>query len=223
MTRGAIWPIPWLASGYPTTLYSDELRAWIPDRDKPDSELRAAIRSAHDKNPQPAKGTAPNEAVKWRQTEQPTSTANTASSLSLIRCKGGNRAALTLTLRLFVSVLSNLTTTKVSFYRWSRTPGVIKWEQADADEGTALIEKKSKKKPQVSDDKLLSVFSLIDAIAASTAEKKMMDLGSTRIDAQAAIRRFIDEELIVATEPANNRGRGKPAEKYVRSGEKSNG
>jgi hypothetical protein len=51
-------------------LIFDTLRAWIPDRDKPDSELRAAIRSAHHKNPEPA-AIGANRAPYQRPAEQP--------------------------------------------------------------------------------------------------------------------------------------------------------
>jgi len=43
-----------VGEGIPDKTIFHLLRAWIPDRDKPDSELRRAIAGAHQRNPQPA-------------------------------------------------------------------------------------------------------------------------------------------------------------------------
>jgi hypothetical protein len=102
----------------------------------------------------------------------------------------------------------------VRFYRHSRVPGEIKWVTASKEEVDSAISKKSKKKPAISEDKLLSVFSLVDPIAKSTAEKKMMDRGASQTEARSAIQRFIDEDLIVEGEPTR-KGRGVPSPKYV--------
>lgn len=55
----------------PDDVIFDTLRAWIPDRDKPGSELRAAIKSAHHKNPQPSTTNVGVYRAPGRQTEQP--------------------------------------------------------------------------------------------------------------------------------------------------------
>jgi hypothetical protein len=106
----------------------------------------------------------------------------------------------------------------VRFYRHSRVPGEIKWLQASTEEVDAAVAKKSKGKPQVEEEKLLSVFSLVDTIAKSTAEKKMMDIGASQSSARSAIKRFIDEELIlVAEQPTNTKGW--PHERFVLAGQ----
>lgn len=102
----------------------------------------------------------------------------------------------------------------VRFYRHSRVPGEIKWLQASEAEVEEAISKKSKKKRSISEDKLLSVFSLVEPIAKSTAEKKMMELGASQSEARSAIQRFIDEDLILVGEPTR-KGRGVPSPKYV--------
>jgi hypothetical protein len=100
------------------------------------------------------------------------------------------------------------------FYRHSRVPGEIKWLQKCKGEADAALANKSKKKPSIAEDKLLSVFSLVEPIAKSTAEKKMMELGASPAEARSAIQRFIDEDLTLVGEPTRKR-RGVPSAKYV--------
>jgi RecA-family ATPase len=102
----------------------------------------------------------------------------------------------------------------VKFFRWSREPGVIKWEPADEAEVESLLKSKPRKKEQLPDEKLLSVFSILDPIAKSTAEKKMMDMNASQKAARSAIQRFIDEGCIVVAEDPT-RDRGSHSSKYV--------
>jgi hypothetical protein len=105
----------------------------------------------------------------------------------------------------------------VRFYRHSRVPGEIKWLQASEEEVDEAISKKSKKKQSIAEDKLLSVFSLVEPIAKSTAEHKMMKLGASQAEARCAIQRFIDEDLIVVADPPTST-KGWPHKRYVRNG-----
>jgi RecA-family ATPase len=80
-----------VGEGIPEETIFHELRRWIPDKDKPDSELRRAIAGAHRRNPTPATGRISNGAydperkiIRFKAAEAPNRNEIPRSDLSTI-------------------------------------------------------------------------------------------------------------------------------------------
>jgi RecA-family ATPase len=111
---------------------------------------------------------------------------------------------------------------KIRFYRHSRTPGVIKWEQATIEEIDNAMKKPSAKRTKevVSDEVLLSVLSASEPFIKDQAIQSMRALdGVTRDDARSAFERFLADGRIMATQlpPELEKRRGPKQYKYLKT------
>jgi RecA-family ATPase len=108
---------------------------------------------------------------------------------------------------------------KIRFYRHSRTPGVIKWEQANSEEidNAVKIKANPNLKPVLSDDVLLAVFSKSKPITKTQALHAMEQKGAAQRSAKDTFARFIDDGKIVLApfEAEREKGRGRPAARYL--------
>jgi RecA-family ATPase len=108
---------------------------------------------------------------------------------------------------------------KIRFYRHSRTPGVIKWEQAGEEEVDAALKSNTNPsvKPVISDAELLSVFSKEQPISKTLALEAMEKKGASVRAAKSAFERFETDQKIVEAPVTEEKpkGRGHPSTKFV--------
>jgi hypothetical protein len=105
---------------------------------------------------------------------------------------------------------------KICFYRHSRTPGVIKWEQATDEEVDAAKKKTiANKKEAISDEILLSVFSASKSKGKTVAVADMQQKGASQDAALVAFERFVEDGKIVPAPVDKSKKAGRPALKYV--------
>jgi RecA-family ATPase len=107
---------------------------------------------------------------------------------------------------------------KVRFFRHSRVPGVIKWEQADTEEVEAVLTKKQgNAKPPLSDSDLLSMFSETEPITKAQALHAMQQKGASQRSAKDAFQCFCDDGRIVKAPFGDDKSKnkGRPATRYL--------